>query len=162
MKEKQQAPLHWLPDTSFGMNWTCLWASQWFSGNGWVCSAGAADVGLIPGAGRSPGADHGHPLQYSCLENPMDTGAWRATVHGVTKSRTQLKWFSTYACLIFITILHDRFSYTSFYRQRNKSPKEPKATPFAKLECRPWVLLAPEPISFHFMVGSGVGQTAPP
>ena len=49
------------------------------------------DVGLIPGLGRSPGGGYGSPLQYSCLENPMDRGAWRATVYGVTKSRTQLK-----------------------------------------------------------------------
>ena len=43
------------------------------------------DVGLIPGSGRSPGGGHGNPLKYSCLENPMDRGAWGATVHGVTK-----------------------------------------------------------------------------
>ena len=41
------------------------------------------DEGLIPGLGRSPGGGHGNPLQYSCLENPMERGAWRATVHGV-------------------------------------------------------------------------------
>ena len=46
------------------------------------------DVGSIPGSGRSPEGGHGNPLQYSCLENPMDRGAWRATVHGITKSRT--------------------------------------------------------------------------
>ena len=45
--------------------------------------------------GRSPGGGHGNPLQYSCLENPMDRGAWRATVHGVAKSLTRLKWLST-------------------------------------------------------------------
>ena len=44
------------------------------------------DEGLTPGWGRSPGGGHGHPLQYSCLENPMDRGAWQATVHGVAKS----------------------------------------------------------------------------
>ena len=49
------------------------------------------DLGSILGLGRSPGGGHGNPLQYSCLENPMDRGAWRATVHGVTKSWTQLK-----------------------------------------------------------------------
>ena len=43
------------------------------------------DVGLISGLGRSPGGGSGNPLQCSCLENPMDRGAWRATVHGVTK-----------------------------------------------------------------------------
>ena len=49
------------------------------------------DVGLIPGSGRSPGGGHGNPLQYSCLENPMDREAWWATVHRVTKSWTRLK-----------------------------------------------------------------------
>ena len=48
----------------------------------------------IPGSGRSPGNGNGNPLQYSCLENPMERGAWWATVHGVTKSQTQLKWLS--------------------------------------------------------------------
>ena len=52
-------------------------------------------MGLIPGSGRSPGGGHGHPLQYSCLENPMDKGAWRATVHRVAKSLTWLKRLST-------------------------------------------------------------------
>ena len=46
------------------------------------------DAGLIPGSGRSPGGGHGNPLQHSCLENPMDKGAWRATVQRVTKSDT--------------------------------------------------------------------------
>ena len=46
------------------------------------------DVGSIPGPGRSPGGGHGNSLQYSCLENPMDRGAWRAIVHGVANSRT--------------------------------------------------------------------------
>ena len=48
------------------------------------------DMGSIPGLGRSPGEGNGNPLQYSCLENPMDRGAWWATVHRVAKSRTQL------------------------------------------------------------------------
>ena len=52
-----------------------------------ACSAG--NLGSIPGWGRSPGGGHGNPLQYSGLENPMDSGAWWATVHGVIKSRTQ-------------------------------------------------------------------------
>ena len=49
------------------------------------------DVGCITGSGRSPGGGYGNPFQYSCLENPLDRGDWRATVHGVTKSWTGLK-----------------------------------------------------------------------
>ena len=49
------------------------------------------DAGSIPGSGRSLGGGHGNPLQYSCLENPMDREAWQALLHGVAKSRTQLK-----------------------------------------------------------------------
>ena len=48
------------------------------------------DAGSIPGSGRSPGEGNGTPLQYSCLGNPMDRGAWQAIVHGVAKSQTQL------------------------------------------------------------------------
>ena len=54
----------------------------------------AGDLGLIPGSARSPGEGNGYPLQYSCLENPMDGGAWQATVHEVTKSLTQLSNFT--------------------------------------------------------------------
>ena len=53
-----------------------------------ACNAG--DPGLIPGLGRSPEGGNGNLLQYSCLENAMDRGAWRATVHGVAKSQTRL------------------------------------------------------------------------
>ena len=51
-----------------------------------ACPVG--DLGSIAGSGRSPGGGHGNPLQYSCLENPTDRGAWQATVHGVAKSQT--------------------------------------------------------------------------
>ena len=53
-----------------------------------------ADKGSVPGLGKSPGEGNGNPLQYSCLENPMDGGAWWTTVHGVTKSRTRLSNFT--------------------------------------------------------------------
>ena len=53
-------------------------------------SCNAGDLSLIPGLGRIPGGGNGNPLQYSCLENPMDRGAWRATVHGVPKSQMWL------------------------------------------------------------------------
>ena len=55
------------------------------------------DSSPIPGLGRSLGGGHGNSLQCSCLENPMDRGAWRATVHGATKSQTRLKWLSAHA-----------------------------------------------------------------
>ena len=53
------------------------------------------DSGSTPGSGRSPGGGHRNPLQYSCLENPMDRGAWRATVHSVAQNQTRLKRLST-------------------------------------------------------------------
>ena len=53
------------------------------------------DLDLIPGLGRSPGGGHGNPLQYSFLENPMDRGAWQATVHGGEKNQVQLRGLST-------------------------------------------------------------------
>ena len=56
-----------------------------------LASAGETrDLGLIPGWGRSPGGGHSSPLQHSFLESPMDRGAWRAAVHGVTQSQTRL------------------------------------------------------------------------
>ena len=58
-----------------------------------ACNAG--DLGSIPGLGRSPGEGNGNPLQYSCLENCMDRGAWWATVQGVAKSRTRLSNFTS-------------------------------------------------------------------
>ena len=59
--------------------------------------ANAGASGLSPGVGRSLGGRRGNPLQYSCLENPMDRRAWRATVHGVTQSQTRLKQLSMQA-----------------------------------------------------------------
>ena len=57
---------------------------QWLSGKEPTCNAGnARDTGLFPGSRRSPGGGHGNPLQYSCLGNPMERGAWQATVHRV-------------------------------------------------------------------------------
>ena len=65
-----------------------------------TCNVG--NLGSSPGLGRSPVEEDGNPLQYSCLENSMDRGAWQATEHGVTKSRTQLSNF----CLYFFTYEH--------------------------------------------------------
>ena len=58
-------------------------------------AGGIRNVDLIPGWGRSPGGGHGNPLQYSCLENPMGRGPWRAMVHKFTKTQTQLSWHCT-------------------------------------------------------------------
>ena len=69
----------------YGLPWGLRWKEL-------ACSAGdIRNVGLIPGLGRSPEEGNGNPLQYSCLESPMDRGAWQATVHKVAKSQTQPK-----------------------------------------------------------------------
>ena len=65
----------------------------WLSDKESACNAG--DPGSIPGLGRSPGEGHGNPLQYSCLENPKDGGAWWATIHEVAESQTRLKRLSS-------------------------------------------------------------------
>ena len=65
---------------------------RWLNGKESACDEeDIKDMGSIPGLGRSPGGGHGNPLQYSCLENFQDRGAWRATAHRVAKSQTQLK-----------------------------------------------------------------------
>ena len=64
---------------------------QWFNGKKSVCNAGeAGDTGSIPRSGGSPGVGTGNPVQYSCLKNLTDRGAWRAIVHRAAKSQTQL------------------------------------------------------------------------
>ena len=76
------------------------------SGKNLPASAGdIRDVGLIPGLGRSPGGGNDNPFQYSCLETPMDRGAWWAIVHGVAKSRTRLSDFT----FTFITSPREHF-----------------------------------------------------
>ena len=69
-------------------NWTFLGFPSGSDGKESAFNAG--DLSLIPGLGRSPGGGHGNPFQYSCLENPMDRGAWRAIAHGAAKSWTRL------------------------------------------------------------------------
>ena len=67
----------------------CITVMDFPAGSGGKASAyNAGDPGLIPGSERPFGEGNGNPLQYSCLENPLDRGAWQATVHGVTKSQT--------------------------------------------------------------------------
>ena len=80
----------------------CLWRHLCCFPGGAEVKASACNVGdldSIPGSGRSPGEGNGNPLQYSCLENPMDGGAWWATVHGVAKSQTRLSDFTFFLSL---------------------------------------------------------------
>ena len=81
----------------FSKKCTCLWASQVvLVGKNLPVNADVRDKGLIPELGRSPGGGHGNSLQYSCLENPMDRGAWQLQSMG-SQSQTWLKQFSTHA-----------------------------------------------------------------
>ena len=75
---------HLHPAATFGWLWV-LWLPKWRSGKESVCQCRSC---RRCGLGRSPGGGNGYPLQYSCLENPMDRGAWWATVHGVAESDT--------------------------------------------------------------------------
>ena len=89
---KQERPYEGHPGASVLQCFHCLslmqyfWLPWWLSGKESTCNAG--DLGSIPGLERSPGGGNSNPLQYSCLENPTNRGAWRATVHGVAKSWT--------------------------------------------------------------------------
>ena len=79
-----------LPTTDIIFDWSIFKQDLPCSSAGKESASNAEDLGLVPGSERSPGEGNGNPLKYSCLENPMDRGAWQAIVHGVTKSRTQL------------------------------------------------------------------------
>ena len=76
-----------------------------------ACTAG--DPVSILGSGRSPGEGNGNPLQYSCLENPMDRGAWQSIIHGITKSLTQLNDFTFTEIIKFAYLVF--FSYQNMY-----------------------------------------------
>ena len=79
---------------------------RWLGSKKSACTAeNTGDSGSIPESGRPPGGGNGNPLQFSCLENSMDRGAWRATVHGVAKSQTRLKRLNTLT----------EFNYIKFY-----------------------------------------------
>ena len=85
MQENKGSPADTLILTHLDPFW-CFSGSS--AGKESACNPG--DLGLIPGLGRSPGGGHDNPLKYSCLENSMDRGAWRAIVHGVTQSQAPL------------------------------------------------------------------------
>ena len=83
---------------SVGQNWMTFTYSCGANGKDPLANAGdIRDMGLIPGSGRSPGGGHGNPLQFSCLENPMDRGAWWTTLHRVTQIQTWLKQLSKHS-----------------------------------------------------------------
>ena len=96
----------------------CIWGFPCGSAKESVCSAG--DLGSVLGLERSPGEGNGYPLQYSCLENPMDRGAWWVTVHGVTKSQTRPKNYLTHTFVhkyMDIFILY--YTYLGIYAYRH-------------------------------------------
>ena len=89
--------------------------------------ANAGDVGLSPGSGRPPGGGNGNPLQYSCLENPTDRGAWGATVHGVTKdvghdwaTKQQIK-FITFCLTVYVFMMHSEIACHFMSQSRGQS-----------------------------------------
>ena len=91
---------------------TCVGLPRCLSGKEFTCNAG--DIGLILASGKFPGGGHGYSLQYSCLDNSIDRGAWQATVHRVAKSQTQLKRLSTHArmhvCMYQVSRIEGGFS----------------------------------------------------
>ena len=99
--------------STFNVNVQCIFFCKfhWSSGSdGEESACIAGDLGLIPGLGRSPKEGHGSPLQYSCLENSVDRGAWWAVVHGVTKSRTRLSDWTEYSI---VYMYHNFFIHSS-------------------------------------------------
>ena len=86
-----------LEDQPLGNCKVSPYPSRWLSGIESTCNVG--DPGSVPGLGRSPGEGNGNPLQYSCLDNPMDRGALWAIVHGVAKSQTRLNYWAYTHCL---------------------------------------------------------------
>ena len=100
----------------------------------------AGDVDLIPGLGRSPGEGNGNPLQYTCLENPMDKGGWRATVHRVAKSQARRKQLSMH---VFVTTTVARGPLASRVARGVSGPSSPgtslrmKASMWRKTASRP-------------------------
>ena len=93
-RQKQQSLLFYNLQLSIGLEHIPIYIPFPGGSEGKASTFNAGDLGLILGSGRSPGEGNGNLLQYSCLENSMDEGAWYATVHGITKSRTRLNDFA--------------------------------------------------------------------
>ena len=131
-------------------------------------SRGIKDVGLIPGSERSSGGGHGNPLQYSFLENPMDRGAWWATVCRVAKSWTQQKWLSSHAqqpnslSKIRKVSPHHTQRYTVNYTQKFPPLSKKVLSDFLTLLCRNIVhtiLWTEEPDRVHGVAKSRIQQS---
>ena len=95
-----------------------------------ACNAG--DLGSIPGSGRSPGEGNGNPLQYYCLENPMDRGAWQAAVYGVAKSQTRLSDFPSQSHCI---------NYESHFTGKETAQYWTRRAPLSQSFSRTWIKL---------------------
>ena len=104
------------------------------------------NVSLIPGLGTFPGKGNGNPLQYSCLENPMDRGAWWATVHGTAKSRTRLKWLSMH--------IHWEFDTRSYNRVRAEVESAFKISVLQVLCPFPWLGAEQKEILASIIIGA--------
>ena len=91
--------MSFLHPTASGVSFTRLGCLPCLVGLSSVSACNAGDLGSIPELGRSPGEGNGTPLQYSCLENPMDGGAWEAAVRGVAKGWTRLSDFTLLVCV---------------------------------------------------------------
>ena len=109
-----------------------LWLIRWLSGNLPANAGDAGDMGSIPELGRSPERGHSNPLQYSCLENPMGREAWWATVHGVTKSWTQLSDWAWAECILL-------YVYMLIYRDRDRARQKKEEGKGQRMwVCKPW------------------------
>ena len=101
------------------------------------------DSSSVPGSGSSPGGGQGNPLQYSCLENPMDRGAWWATVHGVAKSQAWLKWLSTCTC----PKVEQLWKAVSSLKYPLRSTEDIVETTWQTSLCCVWLLVTPWTVS---------------
>ena len=109
-------------------------------------SANARDASTIPVSGRSPREGNGNSLWYSCLENPMDGGAWQATTQGAKKSRTQLKWLSTHSVVSKLWSMGELIP-TACFRKACEPRRDFTQKPSSALEKKPRAIW----LAFHLL-----------
>ena len=127
-----------------------------------ACNAG--DPGSIPGLGKSPGEGNGTPPQYSCLENPMDRGAWWAAVHGVTKTRTWLSDFVSFTWCWTMSVASMASKYVCSLKENtgdclwlaSRHPPSSKSTSVSGhlLTSRAWLLCGLQRLQHHCLLGA--------